>query len=261
MKHTKHIKALFAGALSLGLLSMGATTSQALTYSVNFNQTNGTPDYAIGNGGEFTLSKRANNSFFDISAYASTTSNVGAASPSFQTFCIEYDENAGSPLSSTINPFGQALLGGANTNAGDYLSVGTAYLYSEFAQGTLASYTYSVGNPNANGNQRGLDARQLQLAFWYLEDEISNGQEGLNVGTNVYLSAVSTLFGSLANAKADNAIGGYGVWALNNKQGRTNAQDMLYYKPGLNVPDGGTTLMLLGIALGSAGLVRRFLKA
>jgi len=257
----------------IGLCSGVTETAQAVTYSVGLVQTNGQsslglPDYSQGNGGEFTIYQNDSapsgyQGFFDVSSYSTLTRNLGNSTndPSFQTFCVEIDENFASPVYATINAVGQALLGGANTNAGDFISVGTAYLYRLFARGELSGYF----NSNRQSN-----ARLLQQAFWFLEDEISNGQQGLNLSTNPFLDLLydsrnnggSGEFGSLAAARANNAPGGYGVYVLNNVSGTsTYRQDMLYYnQPAQSTPEGGATLILMGAAFGGLGLVRRYIR-
>lgn len=209
-----------------------------------------TSGYYTGNGGEFTIG----GSGLVLSGYVAGASGTSLNSGAFETFCLETDEytfgNAGSYL---VND--KALLGGYNTNDGDVLSKGAAWLYAQFA-----SKTWEAGTPVYNytpGSDRNASAGLLQNAIWYLENE--------NTGSsNAFVTAAETEFGSLANARLDNAAGGYGVYVLNtfSKTDLTGyAQDQLYYNPtGLKTPDGGTTLMLLGVALGGISFVRRYVK-
>ncbi len=210
-----------------------------------------TSGYYQSNGGEFTIG----GSGLNLSGYVAGPSGTSLASGSFETFCLETDEytfgNAGSYF---VND--KALLGGSDTNAGDVLSKGAAWLYAQFA-----SKTWEAGTPVYNytpGSGRQNSAGLLQNAIWYLENEST----GAN---NSFVAAAVTKFGNLANAKLDNAAGGYGVYVLNtfNKTNLTGyAQDQLYYDPtGLKTPDGGTTLLLLGVALGGISFVRRYVKA
>jgi hypothetical protein len=80
----------------------------------------------------------------------------------------------------------------------------------------------------------------------------------VNDGTNVYINAVISHFGSADAAMADGADA-YGVYALNLWAGGVDYQTQLFYKGGgtVDVPDGGTTLMLLGGALVGLGALRR----
>ncbi len=266
---------LLACAAALTLVS-AAPVAHALTYNVKMVQTNGQgalglPDYVDAgfNGGEFTVFQNhaapaAQAGFFDISSYSPLTSNLGnfTNDPSFQTFCVEIDEYVASPVVATLSTIGLAILGGANTNAGDFISAGTAYLYRLFARGEL---------PNYFNGSRQQNSRMLQQAFWFLENEISNGQQGLNVLTNPYLDLLydannnggSGVFGSLAGAQANNAAGGYGVYVLNmmDTNGTTHRQDQLYYnEPAQNTPEGGSGVMLMGLALGGLGFIRRVVR-
>jgi hypothetical protein len=107
--------------------------------------------YSWGNGGEFTA----------------VTSGLGT----FQTFCIEYTEEFGPGNTYQYNENTGAVAGGAGADAidshtglpMDNISIGTAYLYSQFRNGGLGTLTAS-------------QAGQVQNAIWYLENEISLAQ-------------------------------------------------------------------------------------
>ncbi|MEI2727158.1 MAG: VPDSG-CTERM sorting domain-containing protein [Verrucomicrobiota bacterium] len=136
----------------------------------------------------------------------------------------------------------------------DPVSVGTAYLYSMFAQGSLSGYNYS--STTSAGN--------LQNTFWFLEGD----QPSM---PNTFLALLTTEFGSVAAAQGDsftynngNVVNAasFGVAALNLGGIANNwpNQDQLVYQGRQNVPDGGTTLMLLGMAMGGMSLLRRKLS-
>jgi hypothetical protein len=208
--------------------------------------------YQSGVGGEFTLNDINTEGWLDLSGYvAGKTSNFGGIT-SFQTFCIEKTEFIYNTIyDAKLNT---RALYGSEGPAGDPISAGTGWLYSQFAQGVLSGYAYS-GTEAA----RETSADLLQKALWWLE-----GEDVFNAG-NIYMAAVVANFGSQANAQADGgAI--YGVSALNlwlpgtNTAVATNrAQDQLFYK---RVPDGGQTLALLGMALcGMTIASRRFRRA
>jgi hypothetical protein len=124
---------------------------------------------------------------------------------------------------------------------GDRLSVGTAWLYSQFATGTLGGFDYSVaGRKNSNF--------LLQQAFWYLEDDKPAG--------SVFSNAAISYFGSVSLAKANASPGEYGVYALNLTSGINNDahhQSQLYY----HVPEGGSSALMLGLALLGCAAIRR----
>ena len=169
------------------------------------------------NGGEFTA----------------TTSANGV----FQTFCIEHNENI--DFSSTYNYAisGGAIQGGLSGGNPDPISLGTAYLYSQFRAGTLGGYS--------SGNSA--DQNNLQNAFWMLEGELTYD------GNNVYIAAAKTALSATdAQVQADGG-GIYGVQAMNvTTLSGGIAQDQL-----ILVPDGGMTLAMLGMACASFGLLRR----
>ena len=211
--------------------------------------------YQSGVGGEFTLNDINADGWLDLSGYvAGKTSNFGGIT-SFQTFCIEKTEFIQAYNTIYDAKLNTRALYGSEGPTGDPISKGTGWLYSQFAQGVLSGYAYS-GTEAAREASAGL----LQKAIWWLE-----GEEVFNAG-NIYMAAVVANFGgSQANAQADGgAI--YGVSALNLWLPGTDptiaanrGQDQLFYKP---VPDGGTTVALLGMALcGMAIASRRFRRA
>ena len=200
--------------------------------------------YQTGLGGEFTLHPLTG--WLNLSGYSAQTKDQGPSISSFQTFCIEENEYL-YPYDATYEGVltGQAENGGKGGPHPDPISRGTAYLYSQFAQGTLAGYNY--------GANRSVSAAALQEAIWWLEEEIPSYTNG-----NIFINLVASQF-SLATIRELNATAGqYGVYVLN-LSGAPNgvAQDQLYYKPSVgsaSVPDSGTTLALLGLAM--AGMVR-----
>ncbi len=209
--------------------------------------------YSNGSGGEFTLFDVTN---LDLSGYvAGVTSGIEGKSSSFQTFCLERTENA----ANSHFVVGTEVVRGS-TGSSDALSLGTSWLYSQFAQGSLSSYLYN----DFSGNSRDDSAELLQLAIWALEGEDVGST---NLTTNVFYQAAISNFGSLAAATSDATVGAYGVYVLNNFDSASNLskfvnsgddskgrkQDFVYFA----VPEGGATAMLLGLAFGAAALVRR----
>jgi VPDSG-CTERM motif len=173
------------------------------------------------------------------------TSDIGT----FNSFCLERSENV--DLHGTIYYYttsNSAILGGTDTidaGPGDPISIATAWLYSQFAAGTLSGYTHTVAQQT-----------DLQNAIWMLEQEIA-----WNSSNQYIVLAGTTLFGTTwtqAQLQAA-ANGAYGVSVMNlwtNPDGTGQAQDML------KVPDGGSTLALLGLAMtGLAWVSRRKQRA
>lgn len=115
--------------------------------------------YQYGEGGEFTITP--------ISGMNGITGQARDLSAnSFQTFCVEYSEhiNLGSTYYTQLAT--SSSRGGVGGGSPDPLSPATAYLYTQFRMGTLSNY-------DASGTARRNDARSLQLAIWFLEDEIN----------------------------------------------------------------------------------------
>ena len=191
--------------------------------------------YQSGVGGEFNAYSSSLNPIsmgYSPLAMANVGHGLG-----FETFCIEYNEEfvPGGTYNYTIS---QAAIHGGIPGGSDPLSLGTAWLYLNFAEGLLTGYDFT------NGANRTTNAGQLQDTIWWLEGERPDPGAG-----NSFRNLVITHFGSAANAMADNN-GFYGVAVLN-----------LYYLDGslaqdqlLLVPDSGTTAVLLG-----AGLLGLFL--
>ena len=199
--------------------------------------------YQTGNGGEFTFNPLGG--WIDVSVYAPSTRDVGVAG-TFQTFCIEAIEHIG-PYPSTYNAgISQNAIYGGVGPAGDPVSVGTGWLYSQFVGGTLAGYSFGGTVP-----ERQASAGALQNTIWWLEGEAADPGAG-----NIFRNAVLAEFVNAPGAMAD---GGwtYHVYALNlwTKTGARVQDGLVYY-----LPDGGATLMLLGGALFGLGVLRRKLR-
>lgn len=168
----------------------------------------------------------------------------------FQTFCLELNESVSMNVNYHAYLGGAAIQGGVGGGSPDPISIGTAWLYKEFATGKLTGYDYTPG-PG-----REVSARALQEAIWYLEDELTS------IGPNPFITLVVNQFGSVAAAKANYAQSGanFNVRVVNpfgiRPTGATNfdapRQSYLVY-----LPDGGMTLVLLGTGLLGLAIVRR----
>jgi hypothetical protein len=218
-----------------GVLAMiGAPALQAamdITLQQNTSSVNG---YSAGNGGEFRATGTILSANPTLVGYSALTSGAGY----FQTFCIEHNEyfTPGNTYNVTISS--RAMYGG-QPPGGDPLSIGTAYLYSQFAAGTLAGYNYAYG---AN---RITTAGDLQKAIWWLEGEV-NGVK------NSFVLAAEAALGLDDTTVQQDANGAYNVVALN--LGSPGAvQDQLFILP---VPEAGTVVagVLLLLPLGASTL-------
>ncbi len=186
--------------------------------------------YYAGTGGEFTITVTSGP--ISNASYDAAAKNVGGDG-TFQTFCLEVGENAASPSNYVV--------ASATTQGADPVSMGTAWLYSQFATGALGNSYYA---------NRAAHVALLQEAIWALEHEAGHPAP---TGNWYYDQAL------LNGGTADATVGYLGVYVLNNTNANGGvAQDFLYYQaPPVTTPDGGATLALLGGALMALGAARR----
>jgi hypothetical protein len=190
-------------------------------------------------------------------ALATKDSNLG-----FWTMCVETNEYfwPGSKYNAAVVGT-TAHNGGTNTTTGDRISVGTAYLYEQFALGNLPSLLSSHGFGTFAYNVT--DAARVQNMIWYLEDETGEG----TITPDPSLVALLTwaIPGGLTAWHADYA--GLDVMVMNltwfngqggdpggSSYGNGLRQDQLVL---WHVPDGGSTAALLGAALMAIAAFRR----
>jgi hypothetical protein len=216
--------------------------------------------YQMGSGGEFTVQMTPLWSPDPRVYYSSTapdTRDVGTQDPSFQTFCVETTEYFSPGSQYDVGLSDAAIYNNLGSANSDPLSVGAAWLYRQFAQGTLNGYNYSTAviPDSVPMTYRQVSADSLQKAIWYLEGEGG----GVN---NSFVTAAADQFGSLSAAQGDNYSAGVRqipVMVMNlfasGHFGDYNyrAQDMLVVVP---VP----AAVLLGLlGLGAAGMkLRKF---
>jgi hypothetical protein len=193
--------------------------------------------YYEGSGGEYNVTPVTGVGYSSLDQYNNNFGQLG-----YGTFCVDRDLSITVPgqYTAVIDP-------GAVTQNGNHISVGTAWLFQQFAQGTLSDYHYTqLGDPG-----RASDALNLQLAIWTLEGYYGYPDPSVNPFLNLAISQ----FGSLSGAEVDaNRAYDVGVLNLYNTQTGAAIQPMLTL-----LPDGGSALILLGMGLsGIAVCARKF---
>jgi hypothetical protein len=183
--------------------------------------------------GTFTPGAGGNYRFDPGSGFPDLPYAAGAADGTwYGTFCLEHDEYFTPGGTYNVEISNRAWNGGINTDNGDVISVGTAFLYEQFATGALSGFTYGSST----------SAAKLQDMIWYLEGEISL----TDLGVNPFASLLSTQFGSVAAAQVDYSGSAVRVMNLTSNSGQILNQDQLIY---VGVPDGGFAVTLMGIAI------------
>jgi hypothetical protein len=221
------------------LVATVVATFQAGAVIVTVDQVAG---YNAGDG-EFNVSPTTGSGYGAADLY---NNNFGAVG--FGTFCVDRGVSINVPgqYNATV------ISSGIDPDNGNQISLGTAWLYSQFARGTLAGsgYNYTSGAGRVNS------AYELQLAIWILEGQYSLGS--IIPGSDPFINAVIAQFGSLVAAEADNNLT-YGVAVLgleyldaNGRPTGVRAQPMLTL-----LPDGGSVLILLGMGLSGLALFAR----
>lgn len=199
-----------------------------------------TSNYSYGDGGEFNAVPNAALLSVNptLSGYVAATADPTAANPNFQTFCIETMEyfSPGGTYDVTISQ--DVMYDGGLFPDGEAITMGTAWLYSQFAAGTLNpisepyDYTYGSGRVSTAGD--------LQQALWYLQGEQPLVGNGAN-GTDYYNAAVAAL-GANINNPSDGAYGvvALNLWDPNNSDAPSQDQLMIVPEP--------ATLALVGLS-------------
>jgi hypothetical protein len=233
-------KLLLAATVTSALIAIALPAASANTLVLDYGSRHS------GSGGEFNASSATLIPMamgYNSAATATVNGNFG-----FETFCVEENEYFTPGNTYNYNITQAAISGGIAGGHPDPISKGTAWLYLKFAQKKLSGYDYSTGS---GGNA---SAALLQETIWFLENETT-------------VAPTNPLFLNLAMAVPhylDNNAGFYRVGVLNlTELAGGEAQDQLTLLPTL-VPDGGTTVILLGLALVglfAAGRKLRLLKA
>jgi hypothetical protein len=210
MKTAKYFYAIFGAASLLAAPNLFAAMSITMMDNTGL--------YSAGNGGEFRA--MVSGVPVDWNSYSTLTSgtvsagvdggswgyNPGLAGQQyFQTFCTELNEDFYPGATYNISSIGTAALYN-NTGHPIPITMGVAYLYSQFAAGTLNGYNYALGPQRQT-------TWDLQNAIWDLLGE-QNGSLASWVQVDLAAGLGNTGWTAAAN-------GAYGV------------SDMVLDKPGL----------------------------
>jgi hypothetical protein len=234
----KRLAGLAAAAMVVGL----AAVPSAKALSLTIDRVSG---HFTGSGGEFTIAGTGFETYYNAAATAVNRYNVTG----FESFCIEEPEAVSIPAVYDYTVGSGAIAGGYGGGNPDPVSAGTAWIYTQFAAGTLAGYNYTPGSG------RNASAGLLQDCIWFLEQELTS------IGGNTFYSAVLTHFGgSLAAARANDTVGSVKVLNLTqnvNGQVVQRQSQLVFTGPPTRVPDAAATVALLGLALTGIGFFGR----
>jgi len=182
--------------------------------------------------------------------FKADVSDNGFGGTDYITFCLEYRENLQMGKEYTYEISQAAMYNGNGTV--DPISMATAWLYNQFVKGTLAGidrWGQLTGLYDSRNN-----ADHLQKAIWYLEGE--------SQGANNAYARLAVAQAGMADNNGFYDVGVMNVWEIDSRGRKIARQDQLISLPCRNVPDGGTSLVLLGMAMtGLAAANRRFRKS
>jgi hypothetical protein len=228
----------------IGLLSLAGLAGVPALADLPDYQVRLYDSYGSTNGGEFDVRDYG----ADAIPFRSMVQPANGLAD-FVTFCIEKNEYVSYDTTYDVVLNTAAINGGVGGGNPDYLDARTAYLFSQFSDGTLSTYDFD----NSSGN-RGQSADELQEAIWYLEQEIGSvdGQAAAWVAEAEVAVAPG---GSWYNTWGADSIGDVRVMNLyaegHVRESDYNKQDQL-----VRIPAPGAAL-LGALGLAAIGALRR----
>lgn len=202
---------------------------------------------------EVNLTQRSGYSFADTSAYED---GVTGSSNYYRTFCVEPNVGAYTMMGATLNYEN----GKSTTSSGYSLSVGAAYLYSQFAAGSLEGYTYNNTSARSTSSSNLLSAIRGLMGISTLSwtNAFTNYLLTINSDKNFWTQTYDP------NQYYD-VIGDYSVFVMNcySSTNGANGQDFLYVasaKDSSDTPEPASVLLWTLGSFGALGAARRARK-
>jgi len=220
--HVRTRRVLIA-AVAFGLAAVSTGSAWAgFDGSLTVDRVTGT---FFGLGGEFNVGPASGPAL----QAAGVNQGVGSAldANSFQSFCVEFNEHVKPGDTYVYNVNSGAVKGGVSgqipSSTFDPLDPKTAYLYTQFINGTLTGETAGGAPTTAYdytvGSGRVASAGALQNAIWYIEGEVASLDAGL--ATEFYNAAVNaapTDIGKVRILNLFKADGGGNITSYNQDQ-------------------------------------------
>lgn len=242
MTHFLRSKALAAATFVTACLALAATAAAG---TISIDRDTSSYSGTWGGGEDKVIS-------FSGGGVPSMGSGVAISGGIFQTFCLE--AGVGISINTTYN----YTVGTGATNGGvsgqtttnfDPLDARTAYLYTQFWNGTLSNYNYTTGSG------RTASATSLQLAIWQIEGELVNALQTAYNGDTQAQAWVSQANTAVASGGSwfNQGIGNVRVLNLTDSSGN-DIQSLLVLVP---LPPALLSGLGLLAGLGGVGVLRR----
>jgi VPDSG-CTERM motif len=161
------------------------------------------------------------------------------------------------PIAGSIGVSGTYTLNGANLASSTSLAITSTSLGSalgSFSGGALTFFATPIGVNGAVGNLVNATLWTLKAGSTIYTFTVTSEAQGATSPSSLALSGSGTVTDNVSGADTS-----FGAWQLN--FGAIGGSFTWQNTSGTNVPDGGTTVLLLGAAFSGLGLLRRKLTA